>query len=342
MTKSYKDWLSLDIENIEPLEMSSQQKAKLKQRVFKQTVKKRVPKWVRHLSAAAIIGIGTVTTVTTAFPTLASQIPFMKNIASYFNNKDTMFENFDSYATEIGQVQTSNGISMMIENAVFDGTSLTISFALESDTDLGSHPFIQGNFIDIKGSEAMGGGSRLEKISDNKYVGLANVTSYFDKEAPEEVEVSWTPQAFYVNTDKIVKGDWAFHFKVSKLAGELQLINETVTNYDVTARFTALEKNDMSTIIHFEYEVDPELLKKWPEVTVQFDELQDNAGNKYTVHGNGARSLDNGISYKSSATIQAIHSSAKSITFVPVVYFSLGSGKGMEIKEMDPVTLPIK
>jgi len=342
MTKSYKDWLSLDIENIEPLEMSSQQKAKLKQRVFKQTVKKRVPKWVRNLSAAAIIGIGTVTTVATAFPTLASQIPFMKNIASYFNNKDTMFENFDSYATEIGQVQTSNGISMMIENAVFDGTSLTISFALESDTELSSHPFFQGNFIDVKDSVAIGGGSRLEKISDNKYVGLANVTPYFDKEAPEEVEVSWTPQAFYVNTDKLVKGDWAFHFKVSKLEGELQLINETVTNYDVTARFTSLEKNEMSTIIHYEYEMDPELLKKWPEVTVQFDELQDNAGNKYTVHGNGARSLDNGISYKSSATIQAIHSSAKSITFVPVIYFSLGSGKGMEIKEMDPVTLPIK
>lgn len=44
MTKSYKDWLSLDIENIEPLELSSQQKAKLKQRVFKQTVKKTCTK----------------------------------------------------------------------------------------------------------------------------------------------------------------------------------------------------------------------------------------------------------------------------------------------------------
>ncbi|WP_285398673.1 DUF4179 domain-containing protein [Lysinibacillus sp. fls2-241-R2A-57] len=344
MTKSYKEWLDLDVDQIEPIELSAQQKMKLKQTILKkQTTRKHMPKWVRHIAVAAIIGISMITTVNIAFPTLASQIPFMKNIASYFDNKSTMFENFDSYATEIGQVHSSNGLSMMIENAVYDGTSLTISFALETDTDLGDIPFIEGNFIDIKGALGAGGGSRLEKISDNKYVGLANITPHFDKEAPDELEVTWKPEAFLnMNNDTKVEGDWAFNFKVSKLAGELQLVNETVTNYDVTARFTALGKNDMSTVIHYEYEVVPEVLKKWPEVTVQFDQLRDNLGNTYVVNGNGAKSEDRGISYKSSATVQAIDPAATSITFVPNIYFSLGSGQGMEIKEMDSVTIPLK
>ncbi|MDM5245939.1 DUF4179 domain-containing protein [Lysinibacillus sp. G4S2] len=344
MTKSYKEWLDLDVDQIEPIELSAQQKMKLKQTILKkQTTRKRMPKWVRHIAVAAIIGISMITTVNIAFPTLASQIPFMKNIASYFDNKSTMFENFDSYATEIGQVHSSNGLSMMIENAVYDGTSLTISFALETDTDLGDSPFIEGDFMDFKGAVGGGGSSRLEKIGDNKYIGLANVTPHFDKEAPDELEITWKPKAF-LNTDKDTKveGDWAFNFKVSKLAGELQLVNETVTNYDVTARFTALGKNDMSTVIHYEYEVVPEVLKKWPEVTVQFDQLRDNLGNTYVVNGNGAKSEDSGISYKSSATVQTIDPAATSITFVPNIYFSLGSGQGMEIKEMDSVTIPLK
>ncbi|MGE7092437.1 DUF4179 domain-containing protein [Lysinibacillus sp. NPDC048646] len=343
MTKSHKDWLDIDVDAIEPMELSSTQKVQLKQTILSKTKKKRPAKWVRHFTAAAIIGVSAFTTINFAFPTLATQIPFMNNIASYFDNKNTMFENFQSHATDIGQVQTSNGISMMIESAVYDGTSVTISYALETEIDLGPNPFIEGDFINIKDSVAMGGGARLEKISETKYVGLANLTPYFDKEAPDEIDITWKPQAFTnINTNTGFKGDWDFHFTVSKLAAELQLVNETVNNYDVTTRFTAIGKNDMSTVIHYEYEGDPEVLNKWQEITVQFDELQDNLGNSYVVNGNGAQSKDSGISYKSSATVLAIDPAATSITLVPKIYFSLGSGKGTDIKKMDSVTIPLQ
>ena len=340
MTKTHKDWLDLNVDNIEPMELSTDQKVHLKQTILKKTTKKRTPKWVRHLAAAAIIGVSAVTTISFAFPTLASQIPFMKNIISYFDNEDTMFENFGNYATEIGQVQTSNGISMMIESAVYDGTSVTISYAIETDIDLGSHPFIGGAFMDFKGAVASGGGSRLEKVSDTKYAGFANLTPHFDKEAPDEIEISWKPQSFInMTTNAEVKGDWAFQFSVSKLTGVMQLVNEVVTNYDVTAKFKALVKNEMTTVIHYEYAVIPDLLKEWPFISIHFDELQDDLGNTYTVSGNGAVSKDDRISYQSSATVQSIDPAATSITLVPVIYFSLGSGKGGDQKEMDPVTI---
>ncbi|KOS66215.1 hypothetical protein AEA09_19280 [Lysinibacillus contaminans] len=343
MTKTHKDWLDLNVDNIEPMDLSTVQKVHLKQTILKKTTKKRMPKWVRHIAAAAIIGISTVTTINFAFPTLASQIPFMKNIISYFDNTGTMFENFGNYATEIGQVQTSNGISMMIESAVYDGTSVTISYALETDIDLGIHPFIGGDFMDFKGSVGSGGGSRLEKVSDTKYAGYANLTPHFNKEAPDEIEISWKPQSFInMTTNAEVKGEWAFQFSVSKLTGAIQLVNEVVTNYDVTAKFKTLVKNDMTTVIHYEYAVKSDLLKEWPFISIHFDELRDNLGNLYTVSGNGAFSKDDGISYQTSATVQAIDPAATSLTFVPEIYFSLGSGKGMEIKEMDPVTINLE
>lgn len=343
MTKSHKDWLDLNVDNVEPMELSTEQKVHLKQTILKKATKKRTPKWVRHLTAAAIIGVSTITTINFAFPTLASQIPFMKNIIGYFDNTGTMFEKFGNYATEIGQVQTSNGISMMIENAVYDGTSVTISYALETDVDLGSHPFMLGDFIDFTDSVGGGGGVRLEKVSDTKYAGLANLTPYFDKEAPEEIEVVWKPRAIMnTTTNTEVQGDWKFKFTVPKLERNLQLLNETVATHGVTARFIALGKNDMTTVIHYEYDVKPDLLKEWPFIDIYFDELKDNLGNTYTVNGNGSLSKDNGISYQTGATVQSIDPAATSITFVPVIYFSLGSGKGGEEKEMDPVTINLE
>lgn len=343
MTKSHKDWLDLNVDYIEPMELSTEQKIQLKQTILKKTSKRRTPKWARHIAAASIIAVSAVTTVNFAFPTLASQLPFMKNISSYFDNAGTMFENFGNYATDIGQVQTSNGISMMIENAVYDGTSVTISFALESEIDLGSHPFIMGNFIDFTDSIAGGGGIRLEKIGDTKYAGLANLTPYFEKDAPEEIEVVWKPEALMnTTTNKEVRGDWKFKFTIPKLEGNVQLVNETVTNHGVTAQFTALSKNDLTTVIHYEYAVKPELLKEWPSIDIYFNELKDNLGNTYKVNGNGSVSKDSGQSYQTGATVQSIDPNATSITFVPLIYFSLGSGKGGKEKVMDPVTISLE
>lgn len=340
MTKSHKDWLDLNVDQLEPMELSTEQKVRLKQTILNKPTKKRTPKWVRHVTAAAIIGVSAVTTINFTFPTLASQIPFMKNISSYFDNTGTMFENFGNYASDIGQVQTSNGISMMIENAVYDGTSVTISFALESEMDLGSHPFMGGDFMDFTGSIGGGGGIRLEKISDTKYAGLANLTPYFDKDAPEEIEVVWKPKALMnTTTNREIQGDWKFKFTIPKLEGNVQLVNETVTNHGVSARFTALGKNDMTTVIHYEYTVKPDLIKEWPFIDIYFDEIKDNLGNTYKVNGNGSVSKDSGRSYQTGATVQSIDPAATSITFVPLIYFSLGSGKGGEEKEMDPVTI---
>ncbi len=345
-TKNHKDWLDLDVDSIEPMELSPTQKVQLKQTILNKNTKKRTAKWLRNLAAAAIIGVSAVTTINFTFPTLATQIPFMKNIVNYFDNNHTMFENFENYATEIGQVQTSNGISMMIESAVYDGTSVTISYALETEIDLGPNPRFSMHGLDIKNSKGIGAHGTIQKVSDTNYVGLEKITPHFDKEVPDEIEILWRPQVFTDRSKKgdvtEVKGDWAFQFKVPKLLEDLQLVNETVTNHGVTARFTALAKNDLSTVIHYEHNVEPEIVKKWPYIDIQFEEIRDNLGNIYIVDSNGSQSSDYGIYTKSSGTVQAIDPAATSITIVPEIYFSLGSGKGLEVKKMDPVTIHLQ
>jgi len=341
MTNSYKGWLNLDVENIEPIELSSSQKANLKHNILKNTAKKKPNTWVRQVTAAAIIGIITILTISFTVPTFASQIPFMQNIIGYFNNEDTMLERFDEFATDIRQVQTSNGISLMIEEAVYDGTSISVSYALETNTDLGFNPHI-ANQIDVIGSKSMVAHGSLKKINDMTYVGIAKIVPHFNSAAPDEIEITWEPKALLDRNANIeVKGDWAFRFKLLKLEGDLELVNEMVSKHDVTVRFTSIEQNDMSTIIRYESFVESNVLKEWSDFTVQFDKIQDNLGHTYIVDGNGAQSKDYGRSYSSSASVQSINKAATSITIVPVIYFSLGSGKGVETKEMDPITISL-
>ncbi|MGM7637158.1 DUF5643 domain-containing protein [Bacillus sp. Hm123] len=98
----------------------------------------------------------------------------------------------------------------------------------------------------------------------------------------------------------------------------------------------------MTTVIHYEQFVEEDVLKKWPHVSVVFDTVQDNLGNDYIAEDNGGTSRDNLLSFQGSSTIKAIDPNAKSLTIVPTIIFSLGSGKGVEEKKMEPIKIDLQ
>jgi Domain of unknown function (DUF4179)/Family of unknown function (DUF5643) len=341
MTNGYKDWLDLDIANIEPLELSDDKKADIKNHILANGRKKKRFTQLRQLTAAAIISVSAVTAMGLAFPTVASQLPFMHNIFSYF--QDDVDLDFNKFATAIGQVQTDNGISVMIENAVYDGTAITVSYAVETDKELGDHPR-EENFFDIEKSKGWSAtGRSLGKVSDTTYVGLAKITPKFANVSPTEVVLSWEPYSFTnTETNTELKGDWQFEFKLTKLESDFQLINESIEQNGVTVVIKSFETNDMSTVIHYEQFIDTDALKQWSSVSAQFDNIHDDLGNTYLYNGYGNTTNDNGLSYKSSGSIRSIDPNAKSLTFVPTIYFSLGSGKGVETKDMEPIIIDLQ
>lgn len=342
MTDNYKDWLRIDVENIEPMNLSNSQKFEIKRNILAQNHKKKTHMNLRHLAAAAIIIASAVTATSFTFPTFAAQIPFMKNIVDYFDNENTVYENYSVLATEIEQTQTSNGTSVMIENALFDGTSLTVSYAIETKVDLGPSAYMS-NSLDIKDASGFSGSGTLQKISDMKYVGIEKITPHFEKNIPNELEVSWQPKSFIDHLNKTeVKGDWDFNFTISRLDNDVQLVNQSITNNGVTVLVESLERNALSTVIKFQAVVEEDILKQWPFVSVQFGTVKDDLGNTYIVDGNGGTSHDNGVTFKSSDTIKSIAPNAKSLILTPIAHFSIGSGKGLEAKEMDSITIDLE
>lgn len=337
----YKKLADLNIDEIEPVEVSEIEKKRVKRHVMGVGSKKKI-KVFKYMAMAATIALGATIGASFAVPSIASQIPFMNNIMNYFQDENSYTSNYSKFATNISQTQSSNGVSIMIEDAVFDGSSITISYAIETDKDLGTSPGMSSAF-DVKGAEAIGAAGTIKKVNATTYVGTEKITPTFRGNKPDRIEISWEPGAFKnLETDESIAGDWHFAFEVSALENKTKLVNQSVTNHGVTVNIKSIETNGLSTIIHYEQVVEPRILDKWPHVTSDIKYVQDDLGNSYSVDGNGGVSRDNGVSFEWSSTIKSIHPNAKSLTIVPVIYFSLGSGKGLETKEMDPITIELK
>ncbi|SOC15413.1 uncharacterized protein DUF4179 [Ureibacillus xyleni] len=334
---SIKKWMDLDIDNLELLEVTNLEKARVKQHVLKKH--KKAPFW-RNIAVASIIILGATVTTGFAFPTIASQIPFMDQIISYFKDENQT-NNFETFSTDVGLVQTSNGITVMIENAVYDGTNITVSYAIETE-----HPFndsLSHHWFDVEGAIAASGSDAMKKITDTHYVGMTTITPTFKGDVhPETVQVTWKPTSFSDNEGVEVKGDWYFAFSVERLEGNLELLNKTVQNKDVTFTLQSIEYTPVSTNISYEQVVSDELLQSWDSVTPVF-KITDNLGHVYLDKlSGGGMSPDHFKTFKGTTEFGTIQEEASQLIIQPIGIASLNDGKGQIEIELDPIVIDLK
>lgn len=338
---SMKEWIDLDIDNLELLDVTDIEKARVKQHILKK--RKKAPIW-RNIAVAAIVIVGVTTATGFAFPSIASQIPFMENVISYFDDEEQRHNNFEAFSTDIGLAQSSNGISVMIDNAVYDGTNITVSYVIETKLPFGENIDVRAPYwFNVIGSSGIGGTGEISKISDTRYVGLSTFTPKFKNNTyPETVQVTWEPTAFKNYDGYEVAGDWEFAFSLDRLEGKMQLVNETLQQKDVNFTLQSVEFTDVSTVIAYEQVVTNELLEEWPSVTPVFH-VTDDLGHVY-MDGTGGSgvSTDNGKTFKGTTAFGAIQEGASQLIIQPVEIASLLYGKGHIEIELEPIVIDLK
>lgn len=304
-------------------------------------------KWKQPIVAAAMILGLTATSVAFSFPSIAAQIPFMDNVISFFYDEERDYNNFESFSTDIGLAQTSNGTTVMIDNAVYDGTNITILYALETEEEIEQDIEISAmNMFDVVGAIGAGGSEKITKISNNRYVGLATITPMFEEkvESPETIEVTWKPEAFksIFNDDLSVEGDWSFAFSLNRLEGDMELINETVRSEDVDFTLKSIEFTDVSTVISYDQLVSDQLLKEWESVTPVF-RITDDLGKVYMDGtSGGGTSSDNGKTFKGTTDFDTIQEGASKLIIQPIQIATLNYGNGYKEIELEPIVIDLK
>lgn len=341
MSQDFKDWLDLDTNEIEPKPLTSVQKAKIKKHVLSKSKRKKRFN-VRYFAAAVLLGLSVATASLITFPAIANQLPFVQSILTYFE-EDVLPKTYEEFATIVNQVQSSNGLDVMIENAVYDGTNIILTYAIQTEAELGDHPRAEG-FINVEPASGIGGTGSIERINGTTYVGIEKVTPHFNGESPEEVVVQWEPAAFgdfQMNTE--IKGDWNFEFTLNQLPTNIQLLDQSTSQDGLTLVMKSLEHSEMATVLRYNFYVEKSILQDWPFVSIEMGgEAKDNLGNVYQLNGNGGVSHNEGASNEWRTTIYSIDPKATSLTFIPKIYYSKGSGELVNVKIMKPVTIQIE
>ena len=337
--------ITIDDNEFEEMEVTELEKSKVKSALKKDiTTKKKRVGWKMKISAAAMIVVLSVTTFGLTFPAYAGNIPIIGDIFRFLDNEKTgLYDDYKEYSTEMNMSQESKGIKVTINDAVFDGQTVAMTYSIESEHDLGDNITTFGS-PNIKGSDGMAGSSYISKVDDHHYVGLHRVTpSGLISSEKEAIDIKWKVDRIFNNdTQEEIKGKWEFAFSLKATDSHIQLSNQSTKKSGVKVNIEKVSYTPMSFIVHYNQEVTEKVIEKWHEVYVELA-IKDDLGNVYPGEGNGGSGKDS-YNLSLSKTFEKLDPNATALIVTPHVTFrsldSTNSG-GVEFTKDGPKEIPI-
>lgn len=295
-------FLMTNIEEIPGTETSNLEKKRMKKRILGQRQK---TSWLKKLIVSASIILTASTTTVMVFPSLASQIPVLENIVSYFNQDRFIIKDFDEMAQPVTLTETSNDSTLTIDEAVYDGMTVTISFALKTKMDLGESP-LSHELLKVAGVDGPSSSYEIEKINEDTYAGLITMNLDLKSQTADTLTVTWKPSAFQdLEGGNELYGDWSFKFKLKALSSKSIPVDYSFDFEEGTYTIKELMLTKLATnLIIAKKNFDGDPIIHW--------ELKDNLGNTYMM-----QSGLGGSPYQQ-FMFEALNPEATSVTITPL------------------------
>ncbi|MCG7343753.1 DUF4179 domain-containing protein [Sporosarcina sp. ACRSL] len=338
--------LDFDESEVEDIEISEFDKAKVKKEVKMALRKKRKRHgWKMKVVAAVVIGGLSVSALGIAFPAYAGNVPVIGDIFRFLDNGRTgIYDNYQEYSSTVNMTKESNGVTITINDAIYDGKTVLLTYSIESEKDLGDQPFI-GSYLDIKNTSGGSGSDQISKVGKNQYVGLIT-GSRLDEKDLDTVKVKWRVDSISIGgTEEKIKGTWNFSLSLQASDNEVQLVDQGTEQNGVTVNVDKITVTPMSFIVYYDQLVSKEVLDKWHGVDVEID-IQDDLGNHYAGDGNGGFGQENHIHW--SKTFKKLDPDATKLIITPtvrLVEYTPENHGGVEITadgETKAISIPTK
>lgn len=327
--KSEKDFLLLDIDEIEPLNVSKDEE----KTVIKHVLHK--PKQTFHFSkwaAVALLTIGLSSISILAIPTIASKLPVIEQLLAAFSD-DKNLVLFDDYATVIGQTAESNGATIKIEDAVYDGYLLSIAFSLQSEEPLDDIQFVK-NTPEFTGYKLTGTEQHMQRVDAKTYNGFFTYEMEQKTPSTTPIEITWTPFGFYDNNYKsVLSGDWSFSFELDKLNVQETIVNKTIIHENRNITIERIASTGYTTLVYFNGDMN------FDTEFISID-VKDNVGNTYEFAPTQTQKVTNDFS-KGTVTIFGLDQSASSLLVTPRIS-TLEANKTLSTELLETVDIPLK
>ncbi|MCM3626991.1 DUF4179 domain-containing protein [Paenibacillus glycanilyticus] len=310
--------MDINENEFEEMEVSEIERAKVK-RALRNAITPRKKRWTRNTAAAVLAAGLSVIMLGMTFPAYANSIPGIDNIFRLLGSERSgLFDHYKTYSSEMNLAEKESGITITINDALFDGETVFLTYALESDQDLGVNPTLHG-LLDIKGANGLAGSNQLTRVGHNKYVGLVTGTGFGGEVDSKTANVKWSIDSI-VNQDgkAAITGDWHFALKLMATESMTQQINRSTEHNGVTVQVDKLSVTPMSFILYFNQAVDQKLREQWEAVDVGI-KVKDNLGHRYTGQGNGGAGDKEGYNMNWSKTFEALDPNASQLIITPLL-----------------------
>ena len=310
--------IDIDLTEFEEMEVTEFERARVKKELKEKIFNSCQKKWKKSITAASlIIGLLTSTLFGLSFTANAEKIPVFGNIYRFFNLNDALYDDYQENSNPIQGVAESNGIKVTMNDAVYDGETLIVSYTIDTNRYLGDTFYID-SVADVEGEE----GTTINevfKIGDNKYTGKSTTTI---DESYSTINVDWKINymlSSLVADQKRITGDWAFNFQLNKADIAIQKLTQSIEQDGFTVNFEKLIITPQAFHIQFEQITSLEVWKEWDFISVDF-EVKDDLGNVYDNHSFGGTGSDY-LHFNMSASYDSLNQDASKLIITPKVTF---------------------
>ncbi|MEB1808807.1 MAG: DUF4179 domain-containing protein [Bacillaceae bacterium] len=279
-------------------------------------------------SAAAIFGLLVGSSYYS--PALASSLSQLPIIGSVFGNSDLIGlqqAQKNGLTNAIGETQTVNGISVTLDEILYDQNNITIGLFIESDKELDEFYFGAGMDFTINGKfpAAASGSYGEEMLSPTTLTAIQEIN--VNEGLPEKFELGLMLHGNNGET-------WYFSTPVEKITDIHKIPvqhSQTVDGLTLTVKEMSISKTGVSIAYEsLEEETDFDLSRGG---NIEFV-VVDQDGNEITGHSGGVTGerVKDKLQFRSNKQFDPIGSHVTELTITPYVVIPSGGG-GVEIDE---------
>ncbi|MED4018709.1 DUF4179 domain-containing protein [Sutcliffiella cohnii] len=253
------------------------------------------------------------------FASIVTKIPVIGSVFNYFMYEKPYYELYSDLSSEMGLIEESNGINIIIDQAIYDGNLVILSIVIEVEEEFGSMPIfeswplVQGVFSNTS--------YEVEYVEDVGYVGVVSISKL--KDESKTVNIVWEPES--ITSDlKTVEGDWKFKFSLSAIQGKHITVDKEVSESGVTVNLMDVIRTDVNLTVNYSQLLDEDFYGGHVYLEAEFYAI-DNLGNEYEVPYNGGSGIvgsDSSEDILWNATIHGLDKNATSVTFFPFAHIS--------------------
>lgn len=331
--------INVDASQFVEEEVSAAEKAQMMMDLKRKIRRPKPVKWRKIAAAASIsVGLSSAALFGLSFTSFAQEIPIIGNVFKWFNN-DGFYDNYSEHANALEMTQVDNGISITLNEAVFDGKTLYITYELTSEIDLGDDISLKGMpaILNHVGGHMGTGSGDIKKVDDFRYVGVSTARMYPENRV-EEGSFEFDITGIILDSSNIdmhrmisdptysmkeIAGNWKFQFDLQATDNVEQSVGLSSAGNDVTVSVNKVAYTPMSFILFYQEFITQELYAKWDFISVSVV-VKDDLGHTYATGGSNGGGLTLRLSH--TETFEKLDPKAKKLIVTPTVVLSQRDG----------------